>query len=153
MHLPMNHPLNRVYRVAGAAVGVLLVVFAVLAYLANRDDVAGQAGRDVIGLRSNGVLAIILGLLGLMALFGALVGANRASTSNLVVGALLLLIGTIGLCTIRSPANILGIHVRTVIAMYIVGIVAATCGLYGRVSGGKLHNTATTSEQPFREDF
>lgn len=154
MHLPVDHPLNRVYRVGGALVGVLLVALGVLAYLANRDDLTARSAADVVGLlHGNGVLGIILGVVGLVALLGAVVGGNLASAVNLAVGALLMLIGLIGLCLIRSPINVIGIDVPMVIALFVIGIVAAACGLYGRVSGGRLTSGATTSERPFREEF
>lgn len=147
-HLPMDHPLRNVYRWAGATVGIVLVVFGVLAYLASRDDVTSYAGFDVIGLHANGVFGILCIVLGAAVVLGGLVGSNISSTLNLAVGLALIVIGSFGLCVIRTDVNIFGLHVRTVVAMYVAGLVVANFGLYGRVTGGRPKDADTDTRHP-----
>ncbi len=147
-HLPMDHPLRNVYRWAGAFVGIVLVVFGVLAYLASRDDVTSYAGFDVVGLHANGIFGILCIVLGVLAVLGGLVGSNISSTLNLTVGLALIVLGSFALSVIRTNVNVFGLHVRTVVAMYILGLIAATFGLYGRVSGGRPKNADTTTKHP-----
>ncbi len=134
--LPTNNPLNRVYRVGAAAIGVWLLTFGVLGYF-NQLAFFDTAGGDrVVGLSTNVLLSTISVVVGLALLGGAFVGGNVSAALNLVVGVLFLLSGLANLALLRTSWNILNFQMSNVIFSFVTGLLLLTFGLYGRVTGG-----------------
>jgi Domain of unknown function (DUF4383) len=135
-NLPTNNPLNRVYRVGAALIGLGLLVFGVLGYanLLGFFDTAG-AGR-VLGLSTNVLLSTISVIVGLLLVAGAIAGGNRSAELNFVLGVLFLGSGLANLAVLQTSWNVLNFQMRNVIFSFVVGLLLLTFGLYGRVSGG-----------------
>lgn len=134
--LPTNNPLNRVYRVGAAFVGLWLLVFGVLGYF-NQLSFFDTAGADkVVGLSTNVLLSTISVVVGIALLAGAVIGGNVSAALNLVVGVLFLLSGLANLTLLRTSWNILNFQMSNVIFSFVTGLLLLTFGLYGRVTGG-----------------
>ncbi|MCP2165364.1 DUF4383 domain-containing protein [Goodfellowiella coeruleoviolacea] len=131
-----QHPLNRVYRLGAALFGVGLTIFGVLG-LTNRLAYTSTQGQLVLGLSSNGLLATISVLVGVVLVAAAVVGGAVASTTMIVIGLLFLLSGLVNLFVLNSPAlNLLAFQMQNVVFSVVSGMLLLFLGLYGRLSGG-----------------
>jgi membrane protein implicated in regulation of membrane protease activity len=133
--LPTDNPLNRVYRVGAAVIGIGLLVFGVLGYV-NRLAFFDTAGDSVAGLSTNVLLSTISVVVGAALLVGAVVGGNLSAALNLVTGVLFLASGLVNLTLLRTDWNILNFGMKNVIFSFVAGLLLLTFGLYGRVTGG-----------------
>ena len=134
--LPTNNPLNRVYRVGAAVIGIGLLVFGVLGYANGLGFFDTSGGDDVLGLSSNVVLSTISVVVGLLLVAGGIAGGNISAGLNTVVAALFLGSGLANLTVLRTSWNFLNFSMRNVIFSFVVGVLLLTFGLYGRVTGG-----------------
>lgn len=133
-HLPVDHHLSNVYRAGAGLVGLFLLVFGVLG-LFNRVWFFDTEGDQTLGLNTNGALSTLSIAVGLLLLYGMVRGGNFASTLNMVLGALFVLSGFVNLALLETSANFLAFEMQNVLFSFIVGLVLATFGMYGRVSG------------------
>jgi Domain of unknown function (DUF4383) len=134
-NLPTDNPLNRVYRVASALIGVTVLTFGVLGYA----DLLGffsTSGGDVLGLSTNVLLSTISVVVGVLLLAGAVAGGNRSAELNFVLGVLFIGSGLANLALLQTSWNIFNFQMRNVIFSFVAGLLLLTFGLYGRVSGG-----------------
>ncbi|MFI9162085.1 DUF4383 domain-containing protein [Kitasatospora aureofaciens] len=132
--LPVDHRLSRVYRAGAGLCGAALLVFGCLG-LSDGLPFFSTDGEKIAGLSSNGLLSLVSVVTAAVLLGGALVGGNIASTVNITVGALFVLSGFVNLALLDSPANILAFRIQNVLFSFVMGLVIATFGMYGRVSG------------------
>ncbi|MEU6897488.1 DUF4383 domain-containing protein [Streptomyces virginiae] len=137
--LPVDHPLNRVYRIGAALCGLLLLLFGCLGF-ADSLSSFDTDGRQIAGLSTNGLLSTISVAFGLLLFVAALIGGNFASTVNIIVGGLFILSGFAHLALIGRPGNILDFGLTNVIFSFLMGLLIMTFGMYGRVSGGLPHD-------------
>lgn len=135
-NLPTDNPLNRVYRVAAAIIGLGVLTFGVLGYVHLLGFFDTSGGRTVLGLSSNVLLSTISVVVGVLLLIGAAAGGNRAAELNFVLGVLFLGSGLANLTLLRTSWNILNFQMRNVIFSFVAGLLLLTFGLYGRVTGG-----------------
>lgn len=133
--LPTNNPLNRVYRIAAAFIGVWLLTFGMLGFF-DQLSFFDTTGDKVAGLSTNVLLSAISVVVGLVLLGGAVVGGNTSAALNLVIGTLFLLSGLANLTLLRTSWNILNFRMSNVIFSFVTGLLLLTFGLYGRVTGG-----------------
>ncbi|MFE9931907.1 DUF4383 domain-containing protein [Streptomyces sp. NPDC005533] len=136
--LPVDHPLNRVYRIGAAACGLLLLLFGCLGFADSLSsfDTAGS----IAGMSTNGLLSAISVIVGLLLFVAALIGGNVASSVNIAVGVLFVLSGFVHLFLIGRPGNVLDFGMTNVIFSFLMGLLIMTFGMYGRVSGGLPHD-------------
>lgn len=134
-HLPLDSPLGGVYRVGGALTGLVLLVFAILGFLTGPEFITTE-GKEVLFLRTNGLLNLISVVFGLILLAAAVIGRNVAAVTNTVIGSVLVASGLINLTLLRTEANFLSFRMSNVIFSFVLGVVVLTFGLYGRVSAG-----------------
>ncbi|PYC64801.1 DUF4383 domain-containing protein [Streptomyces tateyamensis] len=132
--LPVDHRLSRIYRAGAGLCGAALLVFGCLG-LAHGLSFFSTHGERIAGLSSNGLLSLVSVVTALVLVGGALVGGNVASTVNITVGALFVLSGFVNLALLDSTANILAFRIQNVLFSFVMGLVIATFGMYGRVSG------------------
>ena len=133
--LPLDHPMAAVYRAGAGLAGAFLLIFGALG-LIQRVEFFTTHGERVLGLHSNGLLSVISIVFGIILLAAAVVGGNVAANVNTAVGALFLLSGLANLCVIRTDLNVLAFRMENIIFSFVVGLIALTCGMYGRVTGG-----------------
>lgn len=138
-HLPVDHRLNNVYRAGAGIFGLFLIAFGVLG-LMNRIGFFNTGGDTVIGLNTNGALSTLSIVIGGLLLVGMLVGGNRASTLNMVIGVGFVLSGFVNLALLRTDFNPLAFQLQNVLFSFVVGVMLMTFGMYGRVSGGLPHD-------------
>ncbi|MEV7415604.1 DUF4383 domain-containing protein [Streptomyces sp. NPDC089919] len=137
--LPVDHPLNRVYRVGAGLCGLLLLLFGCLGFAGSLAAFSTD-GRQIAGLSTNGLLSTISVVVGLLLIVAAFIGGNLASTVNTVVGVLFVLSGFVHLFLIGRSGNILDFGMSNVIFSFLMGLLIMTFGMYGRVSGGLPHD-------------
>ncbi|MGW4808270.1 DUF4383 domain-containing protein [Kitasatospora sp. NPDC004272] len=131
--LPVDHRLANVYRIGAGLCGVMLLVFGCLG-LADGLAFFSTSGEHVAGLTSNGLLSLVSIVTAAVLIVGAVVGGNTASTINIVVGTLFVLSGFVNLALLDSGANVLAFRIPNVLFSFVMGLVIATFGMYGRVS-------------------
>lgn len=137
MHSPVNHPLRPVYRVLGLLAGLYLVVFGVVGIITTSGDApfaVGGQDAHALGQGTNLAWSVVALVAGAAVLIGSLVGRNIDVTVDFYVGWGIIVVGTIMLALIRTPANIFNFSILTVVVSYIVGLVIITVGLYSKVA-------------------
>ncbi|MER7667502.1 DUF4383 domain-containing protein [Kitasatospora sp. NPDC096128] len=132
--LPVDHRLSRVYRAGAGLCGAALLVFGCLG-LSDGLPFFSTDGEKIAGLSSNGLLSLVSVVTAAVLLGGALIGGNISSTVNITVGALFVPSGFVNLALLDSQANILAFRIQNVLFSFVMGLVIATFGMYGRVSG------------------
>ncbi|MET9362541.1 DUF4383 domain-containing protein [Streptomyces sp. NPDC006632] len=138
-HLPVDHRLNRVYRIGGGVMGVVLLVFGILG-LVHQIGFFDTGGDTVAGLSTNGALSVISLVVGLLLLYGAFRGGNFASTLNIVLGVLFLISGFVNLALLDTTHNFLAFKIQNVLFSFVVGLLLMVFGMYGRVTGFLPHD-------------
>ncbi|BCJ42992.1 hypothetical protein GCM10010168_02670 [Actinoplanes ianthinogenes] len=134
-HIPVNHPLRPMYRVAGFVAGAYLVVFGVLGLIATASDgLTGEPADRVLGQSINLLGSIVALIAGGLVLLGTAVGRNVDVQVDKLVGWGLLVVGSYSLATIRTDANFFGYSVSTVVVTYLVGLLLITISLYSKVA-------------------
>ncbi|CAL9559741.1 DUF4383 domain-containing protein [Streptomyces sp. NPDC057838] len=131
--LPVDHHLATVYRYGAGFCGLVLLLFAALGF-ADALSPFHTAGDTIAGMTTNVALSVISTVFGLALLAGAVIGGNFASTLNMTVGGLFVLSGFAHVFVLDRPANILDFGMTNVIFSFVMGLVIATFGMYGRVS-------------------
>ncbi|KIF02419.1 hypothetical protein PL81_30030, partial [Streptomyces sp. RSD-27] len=137
--LPVDHPLNRVYRVGAGLCGLLLLLFGCLGFAGSLAAFSTD-GQRIAGLSTNGLLSTVSVVVGLLLIVAAFIGGNVASTVNTVVGVLFVLSGFVHLFLIGRSGNILDFGMSNVVFSFLMGLLVMTFGMYGRVSGGLPHD-------------
>ncbi|MFD7692844.1 DUF4383 domain-containing protein [Streptomyces sp. NPDC059805] len=137
--LPVDHHLATVYRYGAGFCGVVLLVFAGLGF-ADALSPFDTAGDTIAGMTTNVALSAISAVVGFALLGGAVIGGNFASTLNMTVGALFVLSGFAHVFVLDRPANILDFGMTNVIFSFVMGLIIATFGMYGRVSSKLSHD-------------
>ncbi|MFD9691676.1 DUF4383 domain-containing protein [Kitasatospora sp. NPDC059146] len=132
--LPVDHRLSQVYRAGAGLCGAALFVFGALG-LVDGLSFFSTSGERIAGLSSNGLLSLVSVVTAVVLVVGALIGGNTASTINITVGTLFVLSGFVNLALLDSSANILAFRMPNVLFSFVMGLVIATFGMYGRVSG------------------
>lgn len=134
-YLPPDHPLSKVYRVGAAVFGAGLIAFGVLG-MANQLPFLATHGVEILGLSSNGLLALISIVVGAVLVIAAVWGGAVASTTTSVVGVLFFLSGLVNLAVLNTPLNLLAFKMQNVVFSLVAGMLLLFLGMYGRVSGG-----------------
>ncbi|MFD9604996.1 DUF4383 domain-containing protein [Streptomyces sp. NPDC059970] len=138
-HLPVDHRLNRVYRVGAGLMGLVLLAFGILG-LINKIGFFSTGGATVAGLNTNGALSVLSICVGLLLFIGMVIGGNFASTLNMILGVAFILSGFINLALLDTDYNFLAFHMQNVLFSFVVGLMLMMFGMYGRVSGGLPHD-------------
>ncbi|MBO1330386.1 DUF4383 domain-containing protein [Streptomyces sp. VRA16 Mangrove soil] len=137
--LPVDHRLAQVYRYGAGLCGVILLVFGCLGF-ADQLSPFNTDGSRIAGMSTNGVLSLISVVVALILIGGAVVGGNVASTVNMTVGILFVLSGFFHLFVLDRPANVLGFGMSNVMFSFVMGLLIACFGMYGRVSSKLPHD-------------
>ncbi|WP_327349881.1 DUF4383 domain-containing protein [Streptomyces sp. NBC_01321] len=138
-HLPVDHRLNRVYRVGAGLMGLVLLAFGILGLI---DEIGffSTGGATVAGLNTNGALSVLSICVGLLLFIGMVIGGNIASTLNIILGIAFILSGFINLALLDTGYNFLAFHLQNVLFSFVVGLMLMVFGMYGRVTGGLPHD-------------
>lgn len=137
--LPTDHRLAQVYRYGAGLCGLLLLIWGCFG-VAGDPGYLSTHGKNVAGMSSNGALGVLSIVFGAILVIGAVIGGNFASWLNMVVGAIFVLAGFVGLIALDSSWNHLAFRMANVLFSFVFGFVIATFGMYGRVSGHLPHD-------------
>ena len=148
--LPVDHRLATVYRYGAGVCGGILLLFGCLGFADELRPFATD-GTRIAGMSTNGLLSLLSVLFGVLLVVGAVIGGNIASTLNMAVGVLFLLSGLAHLFVLDRPANILDFGLANVFFSFVMGLLIATFGMYGRVSGRLPHDNPYWRRRHARE--
>jgi hypothetical protein len=130
-----THPIHTVHRVGIGGLGLFLLSFGVLG-LVRRLPFHATQGELVMGLHSNGLLAVVSVAVSLVLLGAALHGPRTASTVGIVSGGLFLVSGIVNLLVLGTEMNMLAFGLSNIVFSLVVGMGLLFTGAYGRISGG-----------------
>ncbi|MBB1247131.1 DUF4383 domain-containing protein [Streptomyces durbertensis] len=133
-HLPAGHPLSRLYRFGAGLMGVVLAAFGVLG-LIDRVGFFSTGDTTIAGLSTNGALSVLSVGVGGVLFLSAMRGGNFASNVNVVLGVAFLLSGFVNLALLETDWNFLNFRIQNVVFSFVVGLLLAFFGMYGRVAG------------------
>ncbi|MDH6114841.1 hypothetical protein P3T36_001192 [Kitasatospora sp. MAP12-15] len=136
--LPIDHRLAQVYRFGAGLGGLLLLIWGCFG-VAGQPGYLAVTGKNIAGLSSNGALGVLSIVFGAILMIGAVIGGNIASWINMSVGMIFFVAGFVGLCALDSSWNHLAFRMANVLFSFAFGLVLATFGMYGRVSGHLPH--------------
>ena len=129
--LPVNHRLHPVYRVLGAVVGAVLVALGVIGFL-----VSG----DFLRVPTSAEFSTICVVAGILLILAALQGRNLGAEISAYTGAVLILLGLVGLLTMHlEDGNFLDVTMANVVILFLAGMAGLAAGFYGRVGGVPAH--------------
>ncbi len=129
-----SHPIHTVHRVGALLLGGFLVAFGIIG-LTRATEFMSTFGTSVFGLSTNGLLATVSVVVGLLLLGAAARGGPAASTVLIVVGVLFLLSGLVNVLAIGTSMNILAFAPANVMFSLVVGAALLIVGAYGRITG------------------
>jgi len=132
---PGPHPVHTIHRVSAAACGGFLTLFGALG-LGHGLPFFSTSGSIVLGLSSNGLLAVLSVIVGTVLLASAIRGGQSASTISMMLGVLFLLSGLGNSLVLATPLNVLAFRPTNILFSLAVGAVLLVTGAYGRVTGG-----------------
>ncbi|MBB5868017.1 hypothetical protein F4553_001396 [Allocatelliglobosispora scoriae] len=133
MHLPVNHPLNPLYRVLAGASGAFLLLFGVLSIgTISNDGLFARSDATALGLQTNLAMGILSIAVGIVALASAVTGGNTHHFAALWLGGAMSVLGMLMLAVQRTDANVLNASVWTCLVWMVLGMVLVAAGLYGK---------------------
>jgi hypothetical protein len=147
-HIPVNHPLQPLYRTLGGMAGVFVLVFGIVGLSRTAGDpLFDQGDVTAFGLHLNLAFAIISVAVGLVLVTGAAYGSNADHYINLVGGGVFLVAGVVMMLLLQTDANFLNFRMSTCIVSFVIGTVLMAAGLYGRTGPADLQ----AREEQFRQ--
>jgi len=139
MHLPVNHPLNPLYRFLAGAGGAFLVLFGILSIVnAGGDGLFSRTDTTALGLQTNLAMGIVSLAVGTVALVSAVIGGSIHHFAATWVGGGMVVLGLLMLMVQRTEANILNAGVWTCAVWMVIGMVLVAAGLYGKTGSAQL---------------
>jgi hypothetical protein len=135
VHLPINHPLQPLYRLLAGLTGAYVLAFGIVGVLrtGGRPFFAQEDLPYVLGLHANRAFAILSIVVGTFLLASVVIGGDVHRWVTLVSGVVFLVAGLIMLVLERTDFNFLGFTPITSIVSFIIGLVLLIAGLYGKV--------------------
>ena len=136
VHVPINHPLQPLYRLLAALTGAYVLAFGIVGVINTQDrPFFAQDNLPMsLGLHANRAFAILSIVVGVVLLIGAVIGGNLDQKLNLISSIVFLVAGLAMLLLVRTELNFLGFTPETCIVSFIIGIVLLIAGLYGKTS-------------------
>ncbi|MFI2435581.1 DUF4383 domain-containing protein [Streptomyces sp. NPDC018693] len=138
-HLPVDHRLNRVYRVGAGLMGLFLLAFGILG-VTNNIGFFDTGGDEVWGLNTNGALSWLSIAVGVLLFVGMVIGGNFASTLNMTLGLLFIVSGFVNMGLLETDYNFLAFEIQNCMFSFAVGILLMVFGMYGRVGSALPHD-------------
>ncbi|MFJ8943663.1 DUF4383 domain-containing protein [Streptomyces sp. NPDC102395] len=138
-HLPVDHRLNKVYRVGAGLMGAGLLTFGIFGIL-HRIGFFDTGGDTVWSLNTNGALSWLSVAVGLLLMVGMVIGGNFASTLNMTLGVLFVLSGFLNMGLLETDYNFLAFQIQNCLLSFVIGILLLVFGMYGRVGSALPHD-------------
>ena len=133
-HIPVNHPLRRLYKTLTAFAGLYILIFGIIGLTKTHGQSLFDQGhlQWVLGLRTNLAFAILSIAGGIVMLAAVVIGRNIDHYMEIVAGFVFMLAGLVELALLQTNANFLGFSMINVIVSFILGMVVFAAGLYGK---------------------
>jgi len=147
-HIPVNHPLRRLYKTLTAFAGLYILIFGIVG-LTKTSGMAlfSQSNLPrVLGLRTNLAFAILSVLGGLVMLAAVAIGRNIDHYMEIAAGGVFIFVGLLMLALLQTDANFLGFSMVNCIVSFILGMVVFAAGLYGKTGS----DDDVAAEEAFR---
>ncbi|MDG4793412.1 DUF4383 domain-containing protein [Micromonospora sp. WMMD1082] len=133
-HTPVNHPARPIYRAIGGLIGLYLVVFGALGFIASAGDpFFGRGDTHILGQGTNLGLSLFSVVVGAIVLVGTAIGRNLDVLINQWSAYLIMVVSLAGLAFIRTEANVFNLSVATVVVLMLLSLVLLMAGMYGKV--------------------
>jgi len=148
LHMPINHPLRRVFQFFAGLVGLYVLLFGVAGLIVSAGEPAFSRSDALhaMGLHTNLAFAALSAAVGAVVVAGALVGGRFAHWVNLVGGGVFMVAGVAMLAFMQTDLNLLNYSVATSIASYVIGMAMLLAGMYDRVGS----RAEAEAEEKFR---
>ena len=127
-------PLDHLHRIGAVVFGLGLAGFGILGLSAG-PEMFSTSGRTVLGLSSNGLLAIISILVGAVLVAAGLRGGRAASTILVIAGSAFVLSGLVNAVLLGTPWNLLAFQISNVVFSFVAGALLLFLGAWGRFAG------------------
>jgi Domain of unknown function (DUF4383) len=145
-HYPLNHHLRPVYRFFAGLAGLYLTLFGVIGIGKTWGDEFFHRGSDwVLWLRTNPAASWLYTIIGILLLLAVLAGGNLYHHITLVLGWGLAGLGVLIMAFIQTDANVLNASMINVIVTIVLGLVALSAGLYGKVGSSDAAHAEETA--------
>lgn len=136
IHLPVNHHLRPLYRTLAGLAGMYILAFGIFGLVQTwGTPFFGRQSTSVLGLRTNLAFSLLSIVVGAIVVVGAFIGRNVDRMINLVGGMVFLLAGMFMMLLLQTNLNLLNFTMATCIASFVIGLVLAVAGLFGKVGG------------------
>ena len=127
-------PLDHLHRIGAVVFGLGLAGFGILGLAAGL-EMFSTSGRTVLGLSSNGLLAIISIVVGAVLVGAGLRGGRTASTILVIAGSAFVLSGLVNAVLLGTPWNLLAFQISNVVFSFVAGALLLFLGAWGRFGG------------------
>lgn len=127
-------PLDHLHRVGAVVFGLGLAGFGLLG-LAAGPAMFSTTGPTVLGMSSNGLLAIISIAVGAVLVAAGVRGGRTASTILVIAGAAFVLSGLVNAVVLGTPLNLLAFRISNVVFSFAAGALLLFLGAWGRFAG------------------
>jgi Domain of unknown function (DUF4383) len=127
-------PLDHLHRVGAVVFGVGLAGFGLLGLRAGPAMFA-TTGPTVLGMSSNGLLAVISIAVGAVLVVAGLRGGRTASTILVIAGSAFVLSGLVNALVLGTSLNLLAFRMSNVIFSFVAGALLLFLGAWGRFAG------------------
>jgi Domain of unknown function (DUF4383) len=147
-HIPVNHPLRRLYKTLTAFAGLYILVFGIIG-LVRTHGTPLFARHDlpwVLGLRTNLAFSILSIAGGIVMLAAVAIGRNIDHYMEILAGGVFIFVGLLMLALLQTDANFLGFSLVNCVVSFILGMVVFAAGLYGKTGSDE----DVAAEEAFR---
>ena len=138
-------PLDHLHRVGAVVFGLGLAGFGILGLWAG-PEMFSTTGPTVLGMSSNGLLAVISIAVGTVLVAAGISGGRRASTILVIAGAAFVLSGLVNTLVLGTSLNLLAFQMSNVVFSFVAGALLLFLGAWGRFTG------RLPDDNPYRQE-
>jgi Domain of unknown function (DUF4383) len=147
-HIPVNHPLRRLYKTLTAFAGLYILIFGIIGVARTHGmPLFAQHGLPwVLGLRTNLAFSILSIAGGIVMLAAVAIGRNIDHYMEILAGGVFIFVGLLMLALLQTDANFLGFSLVNCVVSFVLGMVVFAAGLYGKTGSDE----DVAAEEAFR---
>jgi hypothetical protein len=133
-HIPVNHPLRRLYKTLTAFAGLYILIFGIIGLVKTHGmPLFAQHGLPwVLGLRTNLAFSILSIAGGIVMLAAVAIGRNIDHYMEILAGGVFIFVGLLMLALLQTDENFLGFSLVNCVVSFVLGMVVFAAGLYGK---------------------
>jgi hypothetical protein len=138
--------LDHLHRAGAIVFGLGLAGFGVIGML-NQLELFSTTGRVLLGLSTNGALAILSVTVGAVLVVAGVIGGRVASTALVVAGVAFVLSGVVNVLVLNTALNLLAFRMSNVVFSMVAGLLLLILGSWGRFAGHLPHDNPYWQER------